>query len=184
MAIGWKDPSPQQKKDVADFPSAVVSAPPSGDRDPLHSSSAPTSLGAVESTPRASAVAALKESVIAADLAIEGKIEGTGHVRIAGRFKGDVNVKGDLTIEQGAKLNGSVRADKVTVAGELEGNIESANRVELQQTCAMNGDIKAQTLTIAAGSRVRGHVECGWEGSGAAAKPANDAVRGANSSAA
>ncbi|MGH8211848.1 MAG: polymer-forming cytoskeletal family protein, partial [Rhodanobacteraceae bacterium] len=31
------------------------------------------------------------ESLIAPDIAIEGKIEGAGHVRIAGRFKGDVN---------------------------------------------------------------------------------------------
>ena len=71
----------------------------------------------------AAAAPALKESVIASDLSIEGKIEGAGHVRIAGKFKGDVNVKGDLTIEQGAKLNGSVRADKVNVAGELDGSI-------------------------------------------------------------
>src|SRR3954470_22316272 len=61
-----------------------------------------------------------KESLIAADLTIEGKIEGGGSVRIAGKFKGDVNVEGDLTIEAGAKLTGSVRADKVTIAGELE----------------------------------------------------------------
>ncbi|WP_108805733.1 bactofilin family protein, partial [Xanthomonas fragariae] len=73
-----------------------------------------------------------KESLIAADISIEGKIEGAGHVRLAGRFKGDVNVKGDLTIERGAKLNGGVRANKVIIAGELEGNIESAAQVELQ----------------------------------------------------
>src|SRR5262245_14263461 len=36
-----------------------------------------------------------KESVIAADLSIEGKINGAGHIRIAGRFKGDVHVEGD-----------------------------------------------------------------------------------------
>src|SRR5574337_1123808 len=35
------------------------------------------------------------ESLIAPDLVIEGKIEGAGHVRIAGRFKGDINVRGD-----------------------------------------------------------------------------------------
>src|SRR5690348_11801461 len=45
------------------------------------------------------------ESLIAPEIAIEGKIEGAGHVRIAGRFKGDVNVRGDLTIEPGAKVN-------------------------------------------------------------------------------
>ena len=46
---------------------------------------------------------ARKESLIASDLTIEGKIEGAGSVRIAGKFKGDVNVQGDLTIEAGAK---------------------------------------------------------------------------------
>lgn len=113
--------------------------------------------------PRAQASAPqVKESLIAADLTIEGKIEGSGHVRIAGRFKGDVNVKGDLTVERGAKLNGGVRAEKVIVAGELEGNIESAERVELLDSSALSGDVKAGTLTVAAGARIRGHVECGW----------------------
>jgi cytoskeletal protein CcmA (bactofilin family) len=112
-----------------------------------------------------------KESLIAADLTIEGKIEGSGHVRIAGRFKGDVNVQGDLTIEHGAKLNGGVRANRVNVAGELEGNIEAATRVELVESGAINGDIKADTLTVAAGSRIRGRVECGaWGESKASSK--------------
>lgn len=106
----------------------------------------------------------VKESVIAADLAIEGKIEGAGHVRIAGRFKGDVHVQGNLTIEQGAKLVGSVRANTVIISGELEGNIDAANRVELQETGVLSGDLKAGSLTVAAGSRMRGNVEFGWEG--------------------
>ena len=99
---------------------------------------------------------------VAADLAIEGKIEGAGHVRIAGKFKGDVKVQGNLTIEQGAKVSGGVTASKVTLAGELDGNIDSAQQVELQQSGVINGDLKAGTLTVAAGSRIRGHVECGW----------------------
>lgn len=124
--------------------------------------------------PRAAAQSSnAKESLIAADITIEGKIEGAGHVRIAGRFKGDVNVQGDLTIEQGAKLNGGVRANRVNVAGELEGNIESASRVELVESGAINGDIKAETLTVASGSRIRGRVECGaWgDAKATASKP-------------
>ena len=92
----------------------------------------------------------LKESVIAADLTIEGKIHGTGHVRIAGQFKGDVNVEGDLTIDKGARLTGGVRASKVTIAGELEGNIEAAQRVELLETGVLTGDLKAGSLIVAA----------------------------------
>jgi cytoskeletal protein CcmA (bactofilin family) len=103
-----------------------------------------------------------KESVIASDLIIEGKIEGAGHVRIAGKFKGDVNVQGNLTIESGAQLTGEVRADAVIVGGELSGNIEAASRVELLQTGVLNGDLKAGSLTVAAGSKMRGRVEFGW----------------------
>src|SRR5437867_9510178 len=104
-----------------------------------------------------------KESLIAAGITIEGKIEGGGSIRIAGKFKGDVNVQGDLTIETGAKLTGAVRADKVTIAGELEGNVEQASLVDLQQTGVVIGDVKAGSLTVAAGARLRGQAEFGWD---------------------
>ena len=106
---------------------------------------------------------ARKESLIASDLTIEGKIEGAVSVRIAGKFKGDVNVQGDLTIEAGAKLTGGVRAHIVIIAGELEGNIEGAARVDLQPSAVVSGDVKAGALTVAAGARMRGHAVFGWE---------------------
>jgi cytoskeletal protein CcmA (bactofilin family) len=104
-----------------------------------------------------------KESIIAAGLTIEGKIEGAGHVRIAGHFKGDVNVQGNLTIEAGAHLTGGVKADTVVVGGQLDGNIDAASRVELLQTGVLNGELKAGSLTVAAGSRMRGKAEFGWD---------------------
>ena len=104
-----------------------------------------------------------KESLIAAGITIEGKIEGSGHVRIAGNFKGDVHVQGNLTIESGARVTGGVRANTVVIGGELEGNIDAAARVELLQTGVLNGDLKAGSLTVAAGSRMRGRAEFGWD---------------------
>ena len=125
-------------------------------------------------TPRAAAPAAArpavageaKESVLAAGLTIEGKIEGSGNVRVAGSFKGDVHVQGNLTIEPGAKITGSVRANTVVIGGELDGNIDAATRVELLQTGVLNGDLKAGSLTVAAGSRMRGRAEFGWDEKG------------------
>jgi len=105
----------------------------------------------------------MKESVIAADLTIEGKIVGSGHVRLAGRFKGDVQVDGNLTIDHGATVDGQVRAQTVIVGGELKGNIDNAKRVELLEGGIITGDVKAGSLTVAAGSRMRGQVEFGWE---------------------
>jgi cytoskeletal protein CcmA (bactofilin family) len=146
MAI-WKDPTPA-KPEPARY-DAAANVPANAAPQP-----APTPIRGVDSPAR--------ESVIAADLAIEGKIEGAGHIRIAGKFKGDVKVQGNLTIDQGAKVAGGVSASKVTLAGELDGNIEAAQQVELLQAGVINGDLKAGSLTVAAGSRIRGHVECGW----------------------
>jgi cytoskeletal protein CcmA (bactofilin family) len=159
MAI-WKEQAPPKKD------SAPTALDPLPKKDPEPRSDFVPNYEAPRRTPERD----IKESLIAADLTIEGKIEGTGHVRIAGRFKGDVHVQGNLTIETGAKLTGGVRANAVVIGGELEGNIDGATRVELLETGVLNGDLKAGSLTVAAGSRMRGQVEFGWEER--AAKPA------------
>lgn len=156
MAL-WKEP--------AKSPSSTLQDPPDLARfdAPTSEPPAPVKPIAAANVPAPAAAHSGAESHISPDLVIEGKIEGAGHVRIAGRFKGDINVRGDLTIESGAKVNGSVRAERVTVAGELTGNIENAQHVELLQTGALTGDVKSKTFSVAKGSRMRGHAEFGWE---------------------
>lgn len=139
MAI-WKD---IVAKDSTQPEAAPAAAPPLSRPRPEAVPSTPS--------PQAAAVSRkeMKESVIATGLTFEGKIEGSGHVRISGRFKGDVQVDGTLTVETGAHLAGSVRAGAVVVAGEIEGNIEGAQRVELHQSGIVNGDVTAGSLTVA-----------------------------------
>jgi cytoskeletal protein CcmA (bactofilin family) len=111
------------------------------------------------------------ESLVAKGLTIEGKIEGAGDVRIAGRFKGTVNVKGEFRIEPGASIEGEVSADTVLVGGEVSGKIVAASRVDLKESGSLIGDLVAGSFTVAAGSKMRGNVEFGWkEGEGPSAK--------------
>ncbi len=151
MAL-WKDQSNTARTDAPraaepNSPDEVFAAVP----DYAPAAAAPTRAPSAE-----------KESVIGADLSIEGTISGNGNVRLAGRFTGDVTVDGNVSIEPGAKLAGGVRATTVTIAGDLEGNVVQATRVDVLASGALIGDLKADTLTIAAGSRVRGHIDCGW----------------------
>jgi cytoskeletal protein CcmA (bactofilin family) len=113
----------------------------------------------------------MKESIIASGLSIEGKIVGSGHIRVAGKFKGDIQVEGNLHVDNGARVEGQVRASEVLISGELQGNIESAKRVELQQGGSITGDVKAGSFTVAAGSRMRGAVDFGFDDSTKAAMP-------------
>lgn len=115
----------------------------------------------------------MKESIIASGLSIEGKIIGNGHVRVAGKFKGDIQVEGNLHIDNGAKVEGQVRASEVIVSGELQGNVESAKRVELQQGGSIVGDVKTGSLTVAAGSRMRGAVDFGFDDGAKSTAPLN-----------
>lgn len=154
MAL-WKDQAPTATK-----PSALATPEPPMRRDEITPAAPAPSYDASRRT--VASAKEMKESVIGSDIAIEGKIEGAGHVRIAGRFKGDVHVEGNLTIEAGAKLTGGVKAHSVVIGGELEGNVIDAARVELLASGVLNGDLKAGSLTVAAGSRMRGRAEFGW----------------------
>ena len=161
-------------KDQKDSPATAGEASPPAAAEPIVRAverTAPASTPASEPAPKkdraaAAANANAKESLIAADVTIEGKIEGAGHVRIAGRFKGDVNVEGNVTIEQGAHVTGQVHANTVIVSGEVNGNIDASSKVELLETGVINGDVKAGTLTVVAGSRMRGQADFGWTDKG------------------
>jgi cytoskeletal protein CcmA (bactofilin family) len=160
MALWKETPAP------APAPSGAAASPANTVTE-LHKPPAPAAADdATRRLPPSSPASAPKaggESVIAADVTIEGKIVGGGDVRIAGRFKGDVSVDGNFRIDSGARLEGQVKASVVVVGGELQGNIDAAKHVDVLTTGVIVGDVKAASITVAAGSRMRGHVEFGWD---------------------
>ena len=157
MAL-WRDVAANTTATPA--PANIMPKPAAAESSP-RASSEPLAAVPSAATSRNKERAEARESVIASGLAIEGKISGTGHVRIAGQFKGDAHVEGNLSIEPGAKHHGEVRASTVTVSGELTGNI-GAKHIDVTATGVIVGDVKADTITVASGSRMRGHVEFGW----------------------
>jgi cytoskeletal protein CcmA (bactofilin family) len=162
MALWKETPTP-----AAPGPIAAPQSPPPPDRtlaeraEPRSSNDPALAVAPRRPVPQARVEGG--ESVIAANLSIEGKIEGTGNVKMAGRFKGDVRIDGNFNIEPGAHVTGQVLAGIVVVGGELQGNIESAKRVDVLEGGVIVGDVKAGSITVAAGSRMRGHVEFGWD---------------------
>jgi cytoskeletal protein CcmA (bactofilin family) len=167
MALWKESPSPAAAGSPVPTPAAAPVERPSA---PERSVSDPA-MGVSPRRPTPKIAAEGGESVIAANINIEGKIEGTGNVRIAGRFKGDVRIDGNFSMDPGAQLTGQVVALIVVVGGELQGNIESAKRVDVLEGGVIVGDVKAGSITVAAGSRMRGHVEFGWDDEKAKIKP-------------
>ena len=153
MAL-WNQANPESssEKPVVPAPTATPNAIPA----------AATSVPPPAPTPKESSIAGRRESVFGPGVTIEGKIEGDADIRIGGKFKGDIHIKGDLNLDKGAKVSAKVHAANVTIGGELEGNVVAAAQVKLLESGQLVGDLKAATLTVAAGSRMRGNVEFGW----------------------
>ena len=161
MAL-WNQATPESssEKPVSPVSTPTPSANPPAATAPA--ASAPTPAPTPAPMPRESTVAGRRESIFGPGVTIEGKIEGDADIRIGGKFKGDIHIKGDLNLDKGAKVSAKVSAANVTIGGELEGNVVAAAQVKLLESGQLIGDLKAATLTVAAGSRMRGNVEFGW----------------------
>ena len=142
----------------------VTKLEPKSDSSPgIESPPSPISTRRAEEIPMKQPSGKFSESVLSSGLTIEGKIEGSGNVRVAGRFKGTINVQGEFTVEPGASVHGEIRADAILVGGEVRGQIVASSRVEFKESGTLVGDLKAGSLIVAAGSRMRGKVEFGWK---------------------
>ncbi|MGZ8454962.1 MAG: bactofilin family protein [Candidatus Binatia bacterium] len=159
MAL-WNQASPEVS------PEKPQPVPPVPTPTPTATTAAPTPAPTpVVPTPKESAPSGRRESIFGPGVTIEGKIEGDADIRIGGKFKGDIQIKGDLNLDKGAKVSAKVQAANVTIGGELEGNVIAGAQVKLLESGQLVGDLKAATLTVVAGSRMRGHVEFGWSAS-------------------
>jgi cytoskeletal protein CcmA (bactofilin family) len=155
MAL-WKETTQNEQKAMPSEQKAAVQTEPTEKVEPAPAPVTPVA-------PRREVLPRDRhESVLGSGVSIEGKLEGDGDVRIAGKFKGDIHIKGNLNIQKGAYLTAKVNAEAVTIEGEIDGTVAASGQVTLSESGQVVGDLKAKTLTVAAGSRMRGNVEFGW----------------------
>ena len=156
MAL-WNQPAQEGSNDKAQ-PSQPISSAAPVISTPVTSVTPVTPIA----SPKENVARDRRNSVFGPGVTIEGKIEGDADVHIAGKFKGDIHIKGDFSVEKGAHVAAKIDAANVTIGGEVDGNIVASAQVKLLEGGQLIGDLKAATLTVAAGSRMRGNVEFGW----------------------
>ena len=158
MAL-WKETAQNEQRAMPNEQKVAVQSEPSEKAEPAPAPTPPVA-------PRKESFSRDRyESVLGSGVTIEGKMEGDGDVRIAGQFKGDIHIKGNLNIQRGAHLTAKINADAVTIEGEIDGTVVASGQVTLSESGQLIGDLKAKTLTVSAGSRMRGNVEFGWNDS-------------------
>lgn len=98
-------------------------------------------------------------NVIGAGIRVEGSVQGTGELDVAGSISGSVSLRGDLGVLAGAEVEGTVSATTLEVAGTIRGPILAESRVSIAATGVIDGDISAPEITVDPKARVTGRFE-------------------------
>ena len=98
------------------------------------------------------------ETVVGPSVHVEGDFASEGNIVVKGVVSGSVKTSRLLTVEQGAKVLASVRADSAIISGHIKGNIKVKEQIELTSSAQVLGDLSCQTLVVAPGAMIHGKV--------------------------
>ena len=108
-----------------------------------------------------------KATLIDTDASIEGTLRGKD-ARILGRFKGDIELKGRLTLGEGCSVEAKVLADTAEVAGEFKGDLV-VEKLILHEKARVSGTFDARVLSVREGAQMNGAVNAGEARTGVSA---------------
>ena len=89
-------------------------------------------------------------SIIGADLKIVGNLVCEGDIDVQGTVQGDIEAK-SVTVENDARVDGSIQAQSLIVSGTVEGGME-ASSISLTSTATVSGEIVHETLSVDPGA--------------------------------
>lgn len=99
-----------------------------------------------------------ERSLISETVSIEGTVNSSGAIDIAGLIKGPVFSK-EVVIKETGSISGQVEADKVEVHGHLDGKISALN-VIIGSTGVVKGDVEfANNLRTEDGADIEGYIK-------------------------
>ena len=88
------------------------------------------------------------ELVSAEDMVLDGRVEGSIHVR-----------DHSLTIGPDADIRADIVSDVVIIRGRVKGKIIANEKIQLHETASVEGDVSSQKIVIADGARLEGRLE-------------------------
>jgi len=103
------------------------------------------------------------ESIIGPSVKIEGEFNSNGNIMVAGIISGKLATTQNLRIEENAKIDADLEAEKAIIAGEVNGNVVVKKHLEILASAKISGDIKTGSLAIQQGAKINGncHMQVG-----------------------
>ena len=89
---------------------------------------------------------------------ITGDVETPGALVMCGYVRGDGDVKGALSLSDGAGWDGEVHARSGVIAGTINGAIRVDEKLEIRASAVIRGRVTARSIAIAKGAVIEGEV--------------------------
>lgn len=100
-----------------------------------------------------------QDTIIGAQMTIEGDISGQDGVQIHGVVRGGkIQVKEAVVVQASGRVEGDVESAGVEIAGAVQGNVVATDKVELKAGGKLFGDVKAPRILIADGASFKGNI--------------------------
>jgi cytoskeletal protein CcmA (bactofilin family) len=96
---------------------------------------------------------------VAPSTKIVGTISGQGSYVFCGTVEGDCDISGPVTIAEGSRWTGTLKATDIVVAGIVEGDVVSRQRVEIAGTARVTGSLSGNSIAVAEGAVIEGEIK-------------------------
>ncbi|MFP4301827.1 MAG: polymer-forming cytoskeletal protein [Spirochaetaceae bacterium] len=97
------------------------------------------------------------DSVLAEDFEFEGEIHFEKPLLVKGHVSGQISSRSDLFISEGAIVDASVLAHRVSVKGTVRGDVSAEDRLELFASSRLEGNIATPDLIVQSGCTLNGN---------------------------
>ncbi|MCM8801461.1 MAG: polymer-forming cytoskeletal protein [Candidatus Omnitrophica bacterium] len=99
-----------------------------------------------------------QEKILDVDASMQGNLtfKDPVNLRINGRFEGNLNTRGNLSIGSTATVIGDIIGDTIIIEGRVKGKITAKEKLVLLSTAVVEGDVYPTKLNIAEGAILEG----------------------------
>ena len=88
-----------------------------------------------------------------------GKLTGKGAYVFCGEVEGDCEIEGPVTLAEGGRWKGTLKAKDVIIAGTVDGDVIAEQRVEIAGTARIAGSISGNAIAVAEGAIIEGEIK-------------------------
>lgn len=100
----------------------------------------------------------VEEKILDVDASMQGTLsfKDPVNLRINGKFEGNLETRGNLTVGQTAVVCANIVGDNIIVGGKVKGRVTAKERLTLLPSAVVEGDIYPTKLNIAEGAVFEG----------------------------